>query len=184
MSVNTAAKEEFIKVFHHFRTSPESLINDILAASLYKEFTESSIIYSDGDECPGIALFLSGEVRGESGREITLYEIFPGETCILNASCILSHRNYPANAVTLTNGAMLFLPAQAFQILIANYEDMRTFVFSLFSQRFSAMMELIEEITFARWTSDYMIIWSKRRRMTASTQLTSRSPMTLAHPGK
>jgi CRP/FNR family transcriptional regulator len=54
-----------------------------------------------------IALILSGEVRvykaSPSLREITLYEIGPGETCILNAFCIISNTSYPANAVTLTD---------------------------------------------------------------------------------
>ncbi|OGD22966.1 MAG: hypothetical protein A2W03_06250 [Candidatus Aminicenantes bacterium RBG_16_63_16] len=86
----------------------------------------------------------------ESGREITLYEIFPGETCILNAACILSHKNYPANATALTSGWMVHLPGSVFLELIEDFAEMRAFVFSLFSQRLAEIMELVEEVTFRR----------------------------------
>jgi CRP/FNR family transcriptional regulator len=58
---------------------------------------------------------LSGEIRvykiGQTGREITLYEIERGETCILNASCILSGTSYPAHAVTTTDVDLLLVPS-------------------------------------------------------------------------
>ena len=107
---------------------------------------------------------MSGEIRvykiGETGREITLYEIYPGETCILNAACILSHRNYPANAVGLVDGTMLYLPEGVFKRLLAEHQVMRTFIFSLFSQRFGEIIELIEEVTFGKLDvrlEDYLI---------------------------
>jgi CRP/FNR family transcriptional regulator len=147
-------KEEFLRVFPIFKNSRDGLIDEILSSSVYKEFRESTNFYADGDACPGIGLFLKGEVRvykiGEGGREITLYEIFPGETCILNASCILSRGHYPANAVAVTDGAVLFIPEKEFRRLVSEHESMRNFIFSLFSQRFTTIMELIEEVAFGK----------------------------------
>jgi CRP/FNR family transcriptional regulator len=87
---------------------------------------------------------------GETGREITLYEIGPGETCILNASCILSGRTYPANAVSLTDVKILLIPSTAFRKLVDEHETMRDFVFNLLSRRLSSVMELVEEVAFGR----------------------------------
>jgi CRP/FNR family transcriptional regulator len=87
---------------------------------------------------------------GETGREITLYEIGPGETCILNASCILSGRTYPANAVSLTNVDLLLIPSTDFRRLVDEHEAMRDFVFNLLSRRLSGVMELVEEVAFGR----------------------------------
>ena len=130
------------------------MTDEILSAAVYKEFAKDAFLYLEGDSCSGIAFVLTGEIRvfkiGEIGREITLYEIFPGETCILNASCILSHRKYPANAVGISDGTMIYLPHDVFQKIIETYEEMRTFIFSLFSRRFSEIIELVEEVTFGR----------------------------------
>lgn len=156
--------EEFVRVFPSFRKGSDGLVDKILSSSVQKRFSRDDVFYSDGDVCAGIGLFLSGEVRvfktGESGREITLYDVFPGETCILNASCILSHKGYPANAVALKDGEVLLVPAKVFQELIAGFDAMRQFIFSLFSQRFVEIMELLEEVAFGkmdRRLCDYLV---------------------------
>ena len=104
--------------------------------------------------CSGIAFLLSGSIRvykcGESGREITLYEIGPGETCILNASCILGNKAYPANAVTISEGELIMVPAHDFRRLLGSHETMRNFVFSLLSERLGEVMELVNEVAFRR----------------------------------
>lgn len=156
--------DEFVRVFPVFRKDPDDLVERILSSSVQKQFSKDDVFYSDGDACPGIGLFLSGEVRvfktGESGREITLYDVFPGETCILNASCILSQKGYPANAVAMQDGEVLFVPAKVFQHLVTGFDAMRQFIFSLFNQRFVEVMELLEEVAFGkmdRRLSDYLV---------------------------
>jgi CRP/FNR family transcriptional regulator len=144
---------EFTGIFPAFRNSP-GLVSELLSVSHYKAFPKETQIYSEGDACSAIALILSGEIRvfkiGESGREITLYEIQRGETCILNASCILSNMSYPAHAVTMLDAELLMVPAVEFRRLLARYEEMRDFVFTLLSQRLTSVMTLVEEVAFGR----------------------------------
>ncbi|MDA8432082.1 MAG: Crp/Fnr family transcriptional regulator [Nitrospiraceae bacterium] len=146
--------DEFRAAFPAFDRSPGKLVSDILAVARLHAFPKDARIYSEGDVCSAIAFLLSGELRvykaGESGREITLYEITAGETCILNASCILSGMSYPANAVSLAEGEMLLIPASDFRGLMDHHEEMREFVFTVLSRRLSAVMSLIEEIAFGK----------------------------------
>jgi CRP/FNR family transcriptional regulator len=147
------SKEDLKELFPAFRNNPE-LLTDILSHSMLRSFTGEQVIYSEGDACSAIALVISGEIRvfkiGEGGREITLYEIERGETCILNASCILSKMSYPAHAVTVIETELLLIPAPDFRALLARYEDMRDFVFNLLSRRLTSVMALVEEIAFRR----------------------------------
>ncbi len=170
-------KEEFVNVFPIFRTNNDGLTNEILSAAVYKKFAKDAFLYLEGDSCSGIAFVLAGEIRvfktSESGREITLYEIFPGETCILNASCILSHRKYPANAVGISDGTMIYLPHNIFQKLIASSEEMRMFIFTLFSRRFAEIIELVEEITFGKMDqrlTDYLAKKAENDRLYTTHQ--------------
>ena len=159
-----ASREQFVKAFPMLRKEADALAEQILASSSYQEFPAETRFYHEGDRCPGIPFFLDGEVRvyktSSSGREITLYEILPGETCILNAACILGKRQYPADAVSLKDGAMLYLPEKVFHGLMADHPEMRAFIFSLFSRRFHEIIELIEEVTFGKMDArleDYLI---------------------------
>ncbi|ALC14917.1 cAMP-binding domain of CRP/regulatory subunit of cAMP-dependent protein kinase [Desulfuromonas soudanensis] len=151
--MDTRVTEEFISLFPRFRREGE-LVAEILAHARRQAFQADFHLYWEGDSCSAIAFVLAGEVRvyrcGESGREITLYEIGPGETCILNASCILGNNAYPANAVTVSAGEMLLIPAREFRRLLGNYEAMSAFVYSLLSQRLTEVMELVQEVAFGR----------------------------------
>ena len=171
-------RDEFLKIFPVLRDEKKQLVEAILTASSYKRFVPNTQLYTEGDRCPGIAFVLSGQIRvykiSKSGREITLYEIFPGETCILNASCIISHQNYPANAIGLTKGEMLYLPEHIFQHLMSAHQAMRSFIFSLFSRRFHEIIELIEEVTFGKMDvrlEDYLIEKAENDELQTTHQL-------------
>ncbi len=86
--------EELIFLFPFLRENPD-LAGELLTRGLYRALPEGSVLYREGDSCGQIVFLLAGEIRvfkaHPGGREITLYEISPGETCILNASCILSN---------------------------------------------------------------------------------------------
>jgi len=52
--------EKFIEVFAPFRKSPDTLIRQILSCSNTKKFPRNTVIYMEGDPCPGIGFLLSG----------------------------------------------------------------------------------------------------------------------------
>ncbi len=151
--MKTLSEKEFMEIFPPFHRSPD-LIAELLSVSHHKTFPADMLVYSEGDACSSIAFILSGEIRvykmGESGREITLYEIGRGETCILNAACILSGMSYPANASATRGGGMMLVPAGEFRRFIAKYETMRDFVFNLLGKRLTSVMTLVEEVAFGR----------------------------------
>lgn len=150
-------RRRLLEGFPAIRRGTAGLVEGILENSSLACVPRGTVIYRKGDPCSLIGLFLAGEVRvyaeGGGGREITLYEIVPGETCILNASCILSRRSYPANAVAVENAEALMLPAEAFRALLIAHEAMRDFIFSLFSDRLTLVLELVQEVTFGRLES-------------------------------
>ena len=168
---------EFIKAFPAFKKDPDALVKDLLSVGQGKNIRSRSLIYSEGDACSSIAFVLGGEIRvykiGQTGREITLYEIGPGETCILNASCILSGTSYPANAITTSDVSLLLVPSDAFRRLVDEHGSMRDFVFTLLSRRLSGVMELVEEVAFGRMDErlvDYLIEKSENNRLEATHQ--------------
>ena len=168
---------EFKRIFPAFRISPDGLVRELIDAGRRQRVPAAKQIYAEGDSCSAIAFVLSGEVRvykvGQTGREITLYEIGPGETCILNASCILSGQNYPANAVTSTATELLLIPSEAFRRMVGAHEEIRDFVFTLLSRRLSGVMELVEEVAFGRMDErlrDYLVERSADDRLEATHQ--------------
>lgn len=167
---------DFLSCFPLFRNHTD-LTQALLQQAGLKEVPAQTHLYWEGDTCAGIAFVLSGEIRvyrcGENGREITLYEIGPGETCILNASCLVGNIAYPANAVTTTSCQFLYVAAQEFRRLIDTDATIRTYVFSLMSQRLTGVMELVNEVAFGRMDErlmDYLVEKSTAGKLTATHQ--------------
>jgi CRP/FNR family transcriptional regulator len=152
--MNAISPDEFIRIFPALSNAPGQLVAHILSKAMLRSFPAGMLIYSEGDACSAIAFILSGEIRvykaTEGGREITLYEIGSGETCILNASCVLAHTPYPANAVAAKEGSMVLVPADEFRRLMETSEEVRHFLFEIMSRRLATVMALVEEVAFGR----------------------------------
>jgi CRP/FNR family transcriptional regulator, anaerobic regulatory protein len=111
-------------------------------------------IFRPGDVCQSYLLVLEGSVRvqkvSETGREIVLYRIGPGESCILTTSCLVAGERYPADGVTESPVTAVALPVEAFQRAVAASEAFRRFVFASFGERLADLMVLVEAVAFGR----------------------------------
>ncbi len=112
------------------------------------------LLLTEGSECQALLLVERGAIRvyklASSGREITLYQVGPGESCVLGTSCVINHNGYPALAMTTSKTDALAVPASLFRKLYESETAIRAFVMALFSERFSNLMLLVEEVAFAK----------------------------------
>ena len=108
----------------------------------------------EGSTCNHLAFVLNGTGRvyklSESGREITLYRVEPGECCILTLSCIISHRRFPAFAISETDLEAIVVPSAAIQEWMDNIRSWRRYAWNLIAARLGDVISLVEEITFRR----------------------------------
>ena len=113
-----------------------------------------AFVFWEGDRCAQLAIVLSGTVRvykvGENGREITLYRIEEHESCILTASCILSHVEFPAFAVVEKEVRVALIPAAVLHDWMERFDVWREYVFQLMSKRLADVIATVEEIAFRR----------------------------------
>jgi CRP/FNR family transcriptional regulator len=110
-----------------------------------------------GNVCQQLPILLSGQARvyklSESGKEITLYRIAPGESCVLTASCIMSNLSFPAIAETEEDVEALLIPSNTVADWFEEYPAWRQFVFEMISRRLSSILTVIEEVAFQRMDS-------------------------------
>jgi CRP/FNR family transcriptional regulator len=171
------SQQEFLKAFPAFRGLDPHMVRELLPPGSRHTLPAGTQLYREGDACSAIAFVLSGDIRvykiGQTGREITLYEIGRGETCILNASCILAGKSYPANATTLTQTDLVLVPSDSFHRMVATSEQMQRFVFTIMSERLVSVMELVEEVAFGRMDQrlmDYLVEKSENNKLEITHQ--------------
>ncbi len=133
---------------------------DPQAARTLREATRMAVIppgttvFQEGGQCANYILVLDGSVRvqkvSESGREIVLYRVDRGQTCVLTTNCLMTQDSYGAEGVTETEVQAVLLPEPAFQALLARSAEFRNFVFGTYATRISELLMLIEEVAFGR----------------------------------
>lgn len=111
-------------------------------------------LFREGDACRGYLLVLDGSVRvqkvSESGREIVLYRVESGQSCVLTTSCLLNREEYGAEGVAESEVRAVLLSTAAFDELIGRSDGFRRFVFSAYASRIAELLLLIEEVAFGR----------------------------------
>ncbi|HVJ49523.1 Crp/Fnr family transcriptional regulator [Desulfitobacterium sp.] len=110
--------------------------------------------FTEGDDSTSIPLLLKGSIKvlkiAESGREILLYRIKPGETCIIMLSSALGNIPYPATAMVEQDVEALMIPIKLYMDWMHHVPAVQNFTFQSLAQRLGSVMALIEEITFKR----------------------------------
>lgn len=133
---------------------PETLADDLARHAVPAVFEAGQILFDAGQACQAMPLVLDGVIRvakrADSGREIRLYDVAPGEVCIITLSCLLGSDAYNATGTATTTIRALALPRPLFLRLLESHPPFRERVFHLFSERLSGLMQLVEEVAFRK----------------------------------
>jgi CRP/FNR family transcriptional regulator len=113
-----------------------------------------TFVFRDGAPCQNYLLVLEGSVRvqkvAESGREIVLYRVEDGQSCILTTSCLLANEHYVAEAIAETEVKAVTIPFARFLEALGGSPGFREFVFASYGQRIADLVTLIDAIAFGR----------------------------------
>lgn len=113
-----------------------------------------TVLFQPGDTVKGFVIVLSGDVdiylTGQSGREILLYSVCPGQSCIQSTLGLLGGEAYSGEAVTRTACRLVLVPDRLFLSLMDSSPEFRSFVFSAFATRMQTMMHLLDQVAFQR----------------------------------
>jgi CRP/FNR family transcriptional regulator, anaerobic regulatory protein len=144
-------------------------LEEVFNSSLKEEFFANSILISgDGggqlfQEHDPVALFplvLEGSIRvykeDASGKSVGLYEVSPGEGCILSTSSLLSNKKYPASGKIELPLQAIGIPKELFFKMMDQSPRFRMYVFSIFSDRMAHLLETIEAVAFQKL--DYRLL--------------------------
>ncbi|WP_299692167.1 Crp/Fnr family transcriptional regulator [uncultured Tateyamaria sp.] len=115
---------------------------------------QGAVVFGPGKPAENLLLLVSGTVRvqqlSEAGREIVLYRVHAGESCVLTTACLLAFEDYSAEGVAETNVEAILIPRDTFDELMAVSKEFRAFVFEAYSKRITDLFMVIEEIAFKR----------------------------------
>lgn len=123
----------------------------LLDCSTSARFSKGTNIH-DGNECTGVIFVKSGSLRlymlSDDGKDITLYRLFPGEMCMLSASCALQNLTFDVFVDAEENSECVVISGCAFASLAEKIPDMKIFALESAMATFSDVMWVMQQILF------------------------------------
>lgn len=133
---------------------PPDLAARLAAESRAMTVAPGTRLFDERSPCGAFPLVIEGRVKvaklAASGREIVLYRVNAGQSCLLTSSCLLSRRDYSATGIAETPVTLVAIPRDLFDALMAGSPAFRDYVHALFADRIGELMMLVEEIAFRR----------------------------------
>ncbi len=143
-----------LRLYPMLQALPAAELDALLATVRLMQFPVGTVMFDENQPCQGFPLLLSGSLRiiksSPNGRELQLYRVMPGESCILTSSCLLGHNPYQARGIVEEALDMVMLPASVFHTLLGKHDAFRRYVFQLFTERLTDMMELVTAVAFQK----------------------------------
>lgn len=132
---------------------PPELAARVVAEAQIMTVPSGTVVFDERQACQGFPFVIRGDIRvvkpSANGRELPLYRVLPGESCIITSSCLLGHTDYNARGIAQGETTLALMPRHLFDELLAE-PAFRDFVFHLFSERMAELMQVIEEVAFRK----------------------------------
>ncbi|ETX29058.1 Crp/Fnr family transcriptional regulator [Roseivivax isoporae] len=150
----TARDTSWIDRFQGLSRLPEDLRRVLVNGSKVVSVPAGTQIFAPGQSADNLLLLLEGTVRvqqkSDTGREVFLYRVHAGESCVLTTACMLAFEDYAADGIAETDVTAVAIPRSTFDDLTARSPIFRQFVFTAYSRRITDLFTLIDDIVFQR----------------------------------
>ena len=119
-----------------------------------KTFSEGETILNKNAYIKAIPIVTSGSIRvmrtDDEGREILLYYIKAGESCIMSFFGGLHDYTSKVKAIAEELTEILFIPTDKVSLLIREFPEWLDYIFRLYHKRFEELLEVVNAIAFKK----------------------------------
>lgn len=123
-----------------------------LSVAHFPVLEAGDVAYEEESPCPNYLMCIEGRTRifktNEAGRQMLLYNVEDGATCVLTTQCLLSRTNFPAESVAERRTLLAAIPASWFYTFVAEIPAFRDFVLSDYTKLLGSMFSFVDALAF------------------------------------
>lgn len=157
-----------------FKSSPE-LVEKLNKYSIRKNYAAGSIILNENSHIRSIPIVIKGSIKvirtEEDGREILLYYIKAGESCIMSFMGSIHNETSKVKAEVEEDAEILFLPVDKVSLFIKEYPQWLDYIFRLYHMRFEELLDIVNAIAFKKVDQRLLSLLQKKEELTKSKTL-------------
>lgn len=130
------------------------LKDDVAEHAMIKVFDAGETIISEESFIKSVPIVLDGSIKvlrtDPEGRELLLYYIRPGESCIMSFLGALHHEKSKVKAVAEETTSLLLIPPDKSAEWISKYPEWADFIFKLYHKRFEELLQVVNSMAFQK----------------------------------
>jgi CRP/FNR family transcriptional regulator len=152
-----------------------SLLDRLKTEGTIKKFPAEAVIIEENDYIKNVPIVLNGAIKvfkqDEDGREILLYYIKPGESCVMSFLGAACNGTSKIRAVVEDDAEVLILPVHKAIDLIRDNPSWLEFIFQLYNRRFEELLEVVNAIAFTKVDQRLLEFLKKKAAMSNSSEI-------------
>lgn len=165
---------EELRQITEFKTSPE-LVEKLQKYSIHKTYKAGDIILNENAHIHSIPIVTKGTLKvirtEDDGKEILLYYIKAGESCIMSFLGGLHNESSKVKAEVEEDAEVLFLPIEKVSLFIKEYPQWLDYIFRLYHKRFEELLEIVHAISFKKVDQRMLDLLNKKVDLTGNKTL-------------
>lgn len=147
----------------------------LLQTGIIKTFETGEELLRTGQYIKFVPIVLQGSLKvlreDDSGREILLYFIRPGESCIMTLFAVRQNSPSLIRAVVDEPVELLLVPLETVHRDLVNHRDWLDFTFGLFQQRYEELLGIVNDIAFNRVDERLLDLLRTRGRLNQNREI-------------
>lgn len=157
-----------------WKLSPE-LVGKLYQHSIQKSYKAGSTIVGENSYISSIPIVTKGRLKvirtEDDGREILLYYITVGESCIMSFLGGLHNDKSKVKAEVEEDSEILFLPIDKVSLFIREYPQWLDYIFRLYHKRFEELLDIVNAIAFKKVDERMLHLLHKKSELTGNKTL-------------
>ena len=119
-----------------------------------KSFKEGDVILNENAYIKSVPIVISGSMRvmrtDEDGRELLLYYIKSGESCIMSFLGGLHDDTSKVKAIAEEAAEVLFVPVDKVREMIKEFPEWTEYIFRLYHKKFEELLAVVNDVAFKK----------------------------------
>lgn len=163
-------------LFSEFSSSPD-LVEKLYQYGITKNYHEGDVILDENASIRSIPIVMKGMLKvirtEEDGREILLYYIKAGESCIMSFLGGMHNEKSIVKAEIEEDAEILFLPVDKVSLFIKEHPEWLDYIFRLYHKRFEELLDIINAIAFKKVDERLLNLLQKKSELTHSDTIST-----------
>jgi len=131
----------------------DELLDRLSQTAMWRRYDAHEDVQNHDETCDGLMKVKQGRLRvymqDDEGKEITLYRLYPGDSCVMTASCLLHQMNVDFLIEAEVETIVILLPTTYLSYVSQRYPTLSEYLNELVRARFSELTWVIRQIVFS-----------------------------------